>query len=79
MLDFLTRMFVVVDVDYLVREIVPSAILRLEKLVEVKDRRIDNNEILRNKVADEITADTSERERALHVINQLTHIIGKQT
>lgn len=78
MLDFITRMFVVVDVD-LILGAFHVAIRRLEKLIELKSKRIVFNEIVKNMAADDIRADISERARAHNIIAQLEHIVTGKT
>lgn len=75
MLDLITRMFVVVDVDRIL-DVFHVAIRRLEKLIDVKSDRIRHNEVVKNKAADEITFDISEQARAHNIITQLEHIVS---
>ena len=74
MLDFITRMFVVVDVDHILR-VFHVAVRRLEKLIALKAERIDRNEVLRNKVADEITHEYIQQQRATKIIGNLRKLL----
>ena len=74
MLDFITRMFVVVDVDHILG-VVRVAIERLNRLIGIKAEANNHLEITRNKAADSITANLSEIARAENVLAQLDHII----
>ncbi len=63
MFDFVTRMFVVVDVDRILC-VVHVLIKRLDQLIEIRKAANNKLEILRNETADRITFNLTEIERA---------------
>ena len=75
MFDFITRMFVVVNVEHILR-VFHVAIRRLNKLIELRAASNEQLEILANVAADTITSNISQIKQAENVIRQLEHIVS---
>jgi len=74
MLDFITRMFVVVDVDRILGA-VRVVIKRLEKLSVVKNRRINNNQRLNEQIVATVQADVKELNKADNLAKKLKELL----
>ena len=74
MLDFVTRMFVVVDVDRIVGA-VRVVIRRLEKLSVIKNQRINNHQRLNEQTVALVQADVKELNKADNLVKKLKELL----